>query len=113
MKAFHRRDFLKFGSIAALGVAAGALLERSAFADPAPLPLRLSVGCAGIDEVDRARRNPFDVVLAPADYDRLTARDRFLAAVEEGLADVKAGRVVSDEELDRDIGLELQRVRSR
>ena len=65
MKAFHRRDFLKFSSIAALGVAAGALLERNAFADSAPLPLRLWVGCAGIDEIDRARGNPMDVVLAP------------------------------------------------
>jgi hypothetical protein len=66
MKAFHRRDFLKFGSIAILGVAAGTLLERKAFADSAPRPLRLSVGCAGIDEVDRARIHPLDIVLAPA-----------------------------------------------
>lgn len=56
---------------------------------------------------------PAAVVLAPADFDRLTARDRFLAAVEEGLADVEAGRVVSDEELERDLELELARALKR
>ncbi|MDP1922819.1 MAG: type II toxin-antitoxin system prevent-host-death family antitoxin [Myxococcales bacterium] len=56
---------------------------------------------------------PAAVLLAPADFDRLMARDRFLAAVEEGLADVEAGRVVSDEELDRDLDRELQRARRR
>ncbi len=33
------------------------------------------------------------VVLSPGDYDRLTERARVVAAVEEGLADVAAGRV--------------------
>ncbi len=56
---------------------------------------------------------PAAVLLAPADFDRLTARDRFLAAVEEGLADVKAGRVVSDEDLERDLDIELDRARRR
>ena len=32
---------------------------------------------------------------------RLTYRTRFVAAVNEGLADVEAGRVISDEELGR------------
>ena len=53
------------------------------------------------------------MVLAPADYDRLTARDRFLAAVEEGLADVEAGRVVSDDELARDLELEWVKAKKR
>jgi predicted transcriptional regulator len=34
-------------------------------------------------------------------------RDRFLEAVEEGLADAKAGRVISDEELGRCLDKEL------
>ncbi len=56
---------------------------------------------------------PAAVLLAPADFDRLTARDRFLAAVEEGLADVEAGRLVSDDELESDLKTELERVRHR
>lgn len=36
---------------------------------------------------------PAGVVLTPAEYDRLTERDRVAAAVEEGLADVEAGRI--------------------
>ncbi len=56
---------------------------------------------------------PAAVLLAPADYDKLTARDRFLAAVEEGLADVKAGRLVADDELDADLEDELVRLHRR
>ena len=41
------------------------------------------------------------VLLAPEDFDRLTAQARFVAAVQEGLADHDAGRVISDEELGR------------
>lgn len=33
------------------------------------------------------------VLLAPAEFDRLTERARFIAAVEEGLADADAGRL--------------------
>lgn len=42
---------------------------------------------------------PALVVLAPEEYDRLTYRARFVAAVDEGLADAEAGRVVSDTDL--------------
>jgi prevent-host-death family protein len=35
------------------------------------------------------------VLLSPAEFDRLTERARFVAAVSEGLADAKAGRVHS------------------
>lgn len=74
-----------------------------------------------VRELKRTRRplvitqngRPAAVVLAPADYDRLTARDRFLAAVEEGLADVEAGRVVSDDELARDLELEWVKAKKR
>lgn len=43
------------------------------------------------------------VVLAPEDFDRLTAQARFLAAVQEGLADHEAGRTISHEEMGRQL----------
>jgi len=43
------------------------------------------------------------VLLAPADFDALTERARFIDAVEAGLADVKEGRVLADEELGIDL----------
>lgn len=39
------------------------------------------------------------VVLSPAAYDELTERFRFMEAVEQGLADVEAGRVTPHEEV--------------
>lgn len=48
---------------------------------------------------------PAGVLMSASDFDRLTARERFVAAVNEGLADSVAGRVISDDaltaELDR------------
>ncbi|MBK6513504.1 MAG: type II toxin-antitoxin system Phd/YefM family antitoxin [Polyangiaceae bacterium] len=41
------------------------------------------------------------VMLAPEDFDRLTTQARFVAAVQDGLNDLDAGRVVSDEDLGR------------
>lgn len=41
------------------------------------------------------------VLLAPEEFDRLTAQALFVAAVQEGLDDHEAGRVVSHEELGR------------
>ncbi len=38
---------------------------------------------------------PAAVVLSPAEFDRLTYRARFIAAVEDGLAQADAGRTVS------------------
>jgi len=58
----------------------------------------------------RGRRRPFvvtqngkaaAVLLAPEEFDRLTAQARFVAAVQEGLADHEKGRVISHEELGR------------
>ncbi|MCP3867565.1 MAG: type II toxin-antitoxin system prevent-host-death family antitoxin [Gammaproteobacteria bacterium] len=42
---------------------------------------------------------PAAVLLAPEEFDRLAERERFLQAIDEGLADAAAGRVISDEEL--------------
>jgi prevent-host-death family protein len=39
------------------------------------------------------------VLLSPAEYDALTERARFVQAVEEGLADVEAGRTHSHDEV--------------
>ncbi|MCC6750547.1 MAG: type II toxin-antitoxin system Phd/YefM family antitoxin [Deltaproteobacteria bacterium] len=39
------------------------------------------------------------VMLAPEDFDRLTTQARFVAAVQDGLGDLDAGRVISDEDL--------------
>jgi len=50
---------------------------------------------------------PAGVLISPADFDRLTERDRFIAAVEEGLADSHAGRVISDEELTAELNREF------
>jgi prevent-host-death family protein len=39
------------------------------------------------------------VLLSPAEFDRLSERTRFVAAVEEGLADADAGRLRPHEEV--------------
>lgn len=58
----------------------------------------------------RARKRPLvvtqngkaaAVLLAPEEFDRLSTQARFVAAVNEGLADLEAGRVVSDDEVGR------------
>lgn len=41
------------------------------------------------------------VLLAPEAFDRLTNQAQFVASVQEGLADLDAGRVVSHDELGR------------
>lgn len=43
------------------------------------------------------------VLLSPRAFDQLVERARFVAAVEEGLADVKAGRVVDHEEVVKEV----------
>lgn len=58
----------------------------------------------------RSRRRPLvvtqngkaaAVLLSPEDFDRLTSQARFVAAVQDGLSDLDAGRVVTDEALGR------------
>jgi prevent-host-death family protein len=58
----------------------------------------------------RGRQRPFvvtqngkaaAVLLAPEEFDRLTAQARFIAAVQEGLDDYEEGRVVSHDEVGR------------
>ena len=49
------------------------------------------------------------VLLSPAQFDEITARTRFLAAVDAGLADADAGRVHAHE----DVVAEVRRRRAR
>jgi prevent-host-death family protein len=49
------------------------------------------------------------VLIAPEEYDRLTEEAQFKEAVEEGLADLDAGRSVSDEEMGRILDARLGR----
>ena len=44
------------------------------------------------------------VLIAPEEFDRLTERERFVAAVERGLADSEAGKLIDEDELDRLLG---------
>jgi prevent-host-death family protein len=46
---------------------------------------------------------PAAVLLAPDEFDRLSENARFLAAVDEGLQDLAAGRVIDDAELTREL----------
>jgi len=49
------------------------------------------------------------VLLSPSQFDELTERNRFLAAVDDGLADADAGRVHAHE----DVVAEMRRRRAR
>lgn len=49
----------------------------------------------------RPRRPGVDAVTAAGPFDRLTAQARLVAAIQEGLSDLDAGRVVSDDEVGR------------
>jgi prevent-host-death family protein len=50
---------------------------------------------------------PAAVVLTPEEFDRLCEQQQFVASVRRGLADAKAGRVVSDAELERNLDAEF------
>jgi predicted transcriptional regulator len=41
------------------------------------------------------------------EFDRMREREAFLDAVSEGMADIEAGRVISDEQLGKDLDAEL------
>ena len=47
---------------------------------------------------------PAAVMITPETFDRVSDHIHFLMQVEEGLADVEAGRVYDDEELDAEFG---------
>jgi len=47
------------------------------------------------------------VLMQPADYDYMGKRDRVVGAIQAGMDDVRAGRTLSDEELDRELDKEF------
>ena len=50
---------------------------------------------------------PVCVMMSPKELDRMRGRQAFLEAVAEGLADVQAGRTISDEEMGEFIDAEF------
>jgi prevent-host-death family protein len=46
---------------------------------------------------------PAAVLVTPEEFDELHDRERVVAAVERGRADLRAGRVIDDEELSREL----------
>ena len=50
---------------------------------------------------------PAAVLLSPEDFDHLSYGERLRDAIREGLADVEAGRVIGDDELDEILDTEL------
>ncbi|NLN62349.1 MAG: type II toxin-antitoxin system Phd/YefM family antitoxin [Myxococcales bacterium] len=46
---------------------------------------------------------PAAVLLTPAEFDRLNAQARFHTAIDEGLADAAAGRLIDDAALTREL----------
>ena len=56
---------------------------------------------------------PAAVLLRPEEFDRLAWHARFTEAVEEGLRDSEAGRLVEDEDLDRDLDAAFGRNKKR
>jgi antitoxin YefM len=50
---------------------------------------------------------PAAVLMSPEAFDALTYHSQFVAAVKEGLAESEAGRLVSDEELRRELEREF------
>ena len=50
---------------------------------------------------------PAGVLISPEEFDRLAERERFIAAVSEGVSDMEAGRVVDDGELGAELDSEF------
>ncbi len=44
---------------------------------------------------------PAAVLITPQEFDALHERERFMSALQEGLADSEAGRVIEDDEMER------------
>jgi prevent-host-death family protein len=50
---------------------------------------------------------PAAVMVSPREFDRLLERERFIEAIRGGLSDAEAGRMISDEGLDRALAAEF------
>ena len=51
---------------------------------------------------------PAAVVITPEDFDSLVERERFVAAVQRGIADADAGRTIDGSELDAELEREIE-----
>lgn len=54
---------------------------------------------------------PSAVVVTPEEFDRLREREDFVAAVEEGRADLKAGRVAATKDLEKTLDRRFGKVK--
>lgn len=54
---------------------------------------------------------PAAVLITPEEFDALHGRERFMSALQEGLADSKAGRVLEDDEMERLLDEEFGRLK--
>ncbi len=50
---------------------------------------------------------PTAVIITPEEFDRLTEREHFLQAVQEGLADIESARVIDDDALPQELVAEF------
>ncbi len=76
---------------------------------------------ASIIQALRGRKNPIIVtqngrpacvVMSPMEFDRMRAREAFFDAASEGMADIEAGRVISDEQLGQELDAEFGPLKS-
>jgi prevent-host-death family protein len=79
----------------------------------AELKANMSEIVRGLDERPRPlvvtlNGKPAAVVMSPREYDQLSYRSRFVDAVNEGLADVHAGRVVDGDQAVAELLRELE-----
>jgi prevent-host-death family protein len=50
---------------------------------------------------------PAAVLITPEEFDKMHERDRFVVAVQEGLADLEAGRLLDSDEVRRQLDAEF------
>ena len=60
--------------------------------------------------------SPVSTVISPVDYDRMNERAQVIAEVAAGIADIEAGRVMTSEEVEKELDREfgpLRRAKKR
>ena len=90
MRSLHAQDILPLGTFKATATAV--LRDLNARGQPVVLT---------------QHGRPAAVLLSPAEYDALTARQRFLAAIADGVADADAGRTASLAEVAAELDVTL------
>jgi prevent-host-death family protein len=56
---------------------------------------------------------PAAVLITPEDFDKMHEQDRFVSAVQEGLADVEAGRLLDSDDVRRQLDAEFGPAQTR